>query len=84
MEPNTKFKADPYNFSNHLLQENDILKIMKLLQIDNFKIKDINNYRKAFIHKSYTKLKDYEEYSKPKDCLELQDISYATLEFLGD
>ena len=36
METNTKFKADPYNFSNHLLQENDILKIMKLLQIDNF------------------------------------------------
>ena len=35
-------------------------------------------------HKSYTNLKDYEEYAKPDDCLELFQKSYETMEFLGD
>ena len=60
----TKFKADPYNFSNFLIQENDILNIMKSLNIQDFKINNLSFYQQAFTHKSYTKLKDYEEYKK--------------------
>lgn len=80
----SKFKSDPYNFSNFLIQENDILNIMKSLNIQDFKINNLSFYQRAFIHKSYTRLKDYEEYKKPDKCLDLSDISYETIEFLGD
>ena len=80
----SKFKSDPYNFSNFLIQENDILNIMKSLNIQDFKINNLSFYQQAFVHKSYTKLKDYEEFKKPDNCLPLFDLSYETIEFLGD
>ena len=80
----TKFKADPYNFSNFLIQENDILNIMKSLNIQDFKINNLSFYQQAFVHKSYTELKDYEEYEQPNNCLPLCKLSYETMEFLGD
>jgi len=80
----TKFKANPYNFSNFLIQENDILNIMKSLNIQDFKINNLSFYQQAFTHKSYTELKDYEEYEKPNNCLPLYKLSYETMEFLGD
>ena len=80
----TKFKADPYNFSNFLIQENDILNIMKSLNIQDFKINNLSFYQQAFTHKSYTQLKDYEEYERPNNCLPLYKLSYETMEFLGD
>ena len=80
----TKFKADPYNSSNFLIQENDILNIMKSLNIQDFKINNLSFYQQAFTHKSYTELKDYEEYEKPNNCLPLYKLSYETMEFLGD
>ena len=57
----SKFKADPYNSSNFLIQENDILNIMNSLNIQDFKINNLSFYQQAFTHKSYTQLKDYEE-----------------------
>ena len=80
----SKFKSDPYNFSNFLIQENDILNIMKSLNIQDFKINNLSFYQQAFVHKSYTKLKDYEEFKKPDNCLPLFNLSYETMEFLGD
>ena len=80
----TKFKADPYNSSNFLIQENDILNIMKSLNIQDFKINNLSFYQQAFTHKSYTELKDYEEYERPNNCLPLYKLSYETMEFLGD
>ena len=42
-------------------------------------------YQKSFIHKSYCKLKDYNEFKYPGDnYLPLQEESYETIEFLGD
>jgi len=82
---NTKFKANPYNFTNRLISSNDIINIMKKLNINDFKINDLIYYQKAFIHNSYCKLKDYEEYDFPgNNCLPLQEKSYETNEFLGD
>ena len=84
MNTQTKFKADPYNFSNKLITNNDIIDIMKKINMDDFKPNNISFYQEAFIHKSYNLLEDYKEFKKPDNCLELQDRSYETLEFLGD
>ena len=78
-----KFKSDPYNSRNHLIQESDILNCMKSIGISH-KVNDISIYQKAFVHKSYTQLPDYEEYTQPQDCLPLCGESYETMEFLGD
>tara|TARA_Y100001958_G_C21239433_1_gene566693 strand:- start:705 stop:1511 length:807 start_codon:yes stop_codon:yes gene_type:complete len=80
---NHKFKNNPYNTNNKLISLDDISNILKEYNITN-KPTNIDIYQRAFIHKSYTKLKDYEEYSKPSNCLELFENSYETLEFLGD
>jgi len=80
----TKFKSDPYNSSNALLSENDVLNIMKSLNIQDFKVHNLSLYQQSFVHKSYTTLKDYEEYEKPDNCLPLFKLSYETIEFLGD
>ena len=80
-----KFKKDPYNLNNNLITENDIINIMKSLNITDFQLTNLNFYQTAFIHKSYCKLKDYEEYDYPGgNCIPLQNTSYETMEFLGD
>ncbi len=80
----TKFKADPYNFSNKLITESDVVDIMKKLDMNDFTPNTISYYQQAFIHKSYNCLEDYKEYERPTNCLPLQEKSYETLEFLGD
>ena len=80
----SKFKADPYNPKNKLISKDDIFTIMKSLDIKNFTINNLDLYQRAFIHKSYCEMKDYEEYTKPDNCLSLFKISYETLEFIGD
>ena len=84
MNNQTKFKADPYNFSNQLIQKHHIIDILHKVDINDFQPKDISLYQTAFIHKSYNPLEDYKEFTKPEGCLPLQDKSYETLEFLGD
>ena len=80
-----KFRANPYNLNNRFITSNDIVNIMKTLNIDNFKINDISHYQTAFIHKSYCKLSEYKEYEYPgSNYLPLQDRSYEIMEFLGD
>ena len=79
-----KFKSNPYNSSNKLVSENDILNIMKTLNIKDFKINNLSLYQISFIHKSYCHMADYEEYENIKNDLPLQEKSYETMEFLGD
>ena len=81
---NSKFKSDPYNFNNKLITESEVLNILKIHNIQNVNINNLSLYQRAFIHKSYCEMKDYEEYEKPDNCLELFKISYETLEFIGD
>ena len=80
----TKFKSDPYNFSNREITHADILNILSTLNIQDYTIQDLSLFQQAFIHTSYCHMKDYEEYKKPDNCLSLFNKSYETLEFLGD
>tara|TARA_Y100000389_G_scaffold115453_1_gene112530 strand:+ start:892 stop:1683 length:792 start_codon:yes stop_codon:yes gene_type:complete len=80
-----KFRADPYNFKNKLIEKSDIINIMKKLNINDFNINDISLYQKAMVHKSYCELPEYKDFEHPGDnCLTLQKEAYETLEFLGD
>tara|TARA_B100000900_G_C20597744_1_gene724105 strand:- start:2928 stop:3719 length:792 start_codon:yes stop_codon:yes gene_type:complete len=80
----TKFKSDPYNPNNHYITSEDVLNIFSKVNIKDIKIKDLSLYQIAFNHKSYCYMKDYEEYEKPENCIELQKTSYENMEFLGD
>jgi|TARA_B110000971_G_C20036918_1_gene514868 ribonuclease-3 len=85
MDTTNKFKANPYNLNNRLLTINDITNIMKKLNINDFSTTNLKSYQKSFTHKSYCKLRDYDEYKYPGDnYLPLQNDSYETIEFLGD
>tara|TARA_B100000683_G_C12432436_1_gene532409 strand:- start:428 stop:1228 length:801 start_codon:yes stop_codon:yes gene_type:complete len=79
-----KFKANPYNSNNHLIQSSDVVNIMKSLGINDFNVKDIKLYQTSFVHNSYTKLLSYKDYDNTNNCLELQEKSYEVMEFLGD
>jgi ribonuclease-3 len=72
----------PYNHLNILIQKDDLTSII------NKKIKDINFYRKAFVHKSYCTRKNENflngNLNCPEGCLPLQEESNERLEFLGD
>lgn len=86
-----KFKANPYNKNNVLINKNDIYNLFENLGLMNnsyfhktFNIKNISLYQKAFVHTSYTNLLDYADYKNIHNYLELQSISYEKIEFLGD
>ena len=58
---------------------------METLNINDFKINDILLYQRSFIHKSYCiELYKDTDFKNIDDSLELQQISYETMEFLGD
>ena len=80
----TKFKANPYNKNNKLITSSDVINIMLSLNINDFKITNLDYYIKAFVHESYTHLSDYSNFKNDNNYLELQDKSYETMEFLGD
>jgi ribonuclease-3 len=71
----------PYNIYNILVQKSDLVRLAK-------KFKDINLYRKAFVHKSYCTRKNENflngNINCPQGCLPLQEDSNERLEFLGD
>jgi|TARA_B110000240_G_C13463327_1_gene437709 dsRNA-specific ribonuclease len=77
----------PYNDKNILIGESDINKILKTYGI---KIKCINVdiYRKALVHKSYTTRKNKNfvtgNVNCPKNCLPLQEECNERFEYLGD
>ena len=84
MEKSDIFKKDPYNPNNKFITQNDIINIMKSLNINEFNINHLQYYQTAFIHKSYCHMVDYEEFTNDNNDLALQKISYETMEFLGD
>ena len=78
-------KVNPYNQHNKLINQNDIVNIMETLNINDLKINDILLYQRSFVHKSYCiELYKDTDFKNIDNSLELQDISYETMEFLGD
>lgn len=77
----------PYNLKNVVVGCDDVYKILRAYSI-NDGIKDINIFRKAFVHKSYCTRKNENfvtgNVNCPTDCLPLQEESNERYEFLGD
>jgi dsRNA-specific ribonuclease len=81
---------DPFNPLNIQITESNVACILQKYGI-NVEINNFNLYRRAFIHKSYTKRPNIENehnnvtiVEKPNDCLPLYTKSNERLEFLGD
>lgn len=81
---------NPYNPENIEITENDVKNILASFNLPT-KIYNFALYRRAFIHRSYTKRPELENEvlnvtlaEKPDDCLPLSTKSNERLEFLGD
>ena len=81
---------DPYNPNNYEITLNQVQSILKKYGIT-ATVHNLNLYKRAFIHRSYTKRPALEnEISginiapKPSDCLALKTKSNERLEFIGD
>ena len=81
---------NPYNQNNKEIQEFNIQEILNKYGIMS-KIFNVELYKRAFIHKSYTKRPKLENemsnitiVDKPDDCLPLKTKSNERLEFIGD
>lgn len=84
------FIFNPYNSLNCEITLNEVQSILTKYGIPP-KVDNMALYRRAFIHRSYTKRSFLENESqnikiieKPKDCLSLSTKSNERLEFLGD
>ena len=66
-------EESPYNENNKWITEEYIFNIMNKYNILNFKINNINFYKKAFIHKSYLKNSDFN--IPPPNTIDLQEES---------
>jgi dsRNA-specific ribonuclease len=81
---------NPFNSNNNEITLNDVQYILKAYGV-NYKIDNLDLFKRAFIHKSYTKrpaLENSKEnikiVEKPIDCLPLKTKSNERLEFVGD
>ena len=81
---------NPYNPLNVEITLNDIQSILTKYGAPN-KVNNFNLYKRAFVHRSYTKrshsenqLQNVSIVDKPLDCLPLKTKSNERLEFLGD
>jgi dsRNA-specific ribonuclease len=81
---------NPYNPLNVEITLNDVQYILKRYGVP-CKINNFELYKRAFIHRSYTKRPELENdkqniiiLEKPHDCLPLKTKSNERLEFLGD
>ena len=80
----------PYNPLNKEITLNDVQSILTRYGINDAPI-NMNLYKRAFVHRSYTRRPDLENRlagvsiaSRPQDCLELKTKSNERLEFIGD
>ncbi len=81
---------NPYNPLNVEITLNDVQSILTQYNLPP-KVYNMELYRRAFIHRSYTKRPEFENVQqnitlieKPADCLPLSTKSNERLEFLGD
>jgi dsRNA-specific ribonuclease len=81
---------NPYNPLNVEITLNDVQSILTKYSIP-AKIYNLELYKRAFVHRSYTKRPNYENIEqnikildRPKDCMPLSSKSNERLEFLGD
>jgi dsRNA-specific ribonuclease len=81
---------NPYNSLNKEITLNDVQCILKKYGVE-YEIFNLNLYKRAFIHSSYTKKTQYELTENnlllvecPKDSIPLHSKSNERLEFLGD
>jgi len=81
---------DPYNPQNIMITDSDVNRILDAYGI-NVHINNFNLFKRAFVHRSYTRRPDLENESnnisiipKPDDCLPLYTKSNERLEFVGD
>jgi dsRNA-specific ribonuclease len=84
---------DPYNPLNTEVTEADVCTILRKYGIppELAHVNNIDLYKRAFVHPSYTKRPAYENkqlgivlVDKPDNCLPLKTKSFQNLEFLGD
>ena len=80
-------EENPYNDKNILIEKSDINNILKKYGI-NIKCGNIDIYRKALVHKSYTTRKNENfitgNKNCPDNCLPLQEECNERFEYLGD
>ena len=81
---------NPYNTLNCEIRLSDVQSILSRYGIP-AKVENMELYRRAFVHRSYTKRPEFENalqnikiVEKPPDCLPLSTKSNERLEFLGD
>ena len=78
----------PFNPENKLLSETDLREIFDSNGLSGVPFNNINIYRCAFVHRSYTVMRNDDmqtgNENLPADCLPLQVASYERLEFVGD
>ena len=81
---------NPYNSLNCEIRLSDVQSILTRYGIPNT-VYNMELYRRAFVHRSYTKRPDFENtqqnikiVERPPDCLPLSTKSNERLEFLGD
>lgn len=80
-------EENPYNDKNILIEKSDVNNILKQYGI-NIKCGNIDIYRKALVHKSYTTRKNENfitgNKNCPENCLPLQEECNERFEYLGD
>ena len=81
---------DPFNTENKEITLNEVQSILRRYGVDR-RVHNLNLYKRAFIHKSYTKRPAIENQAAnitivncPKGCMSLKSKSNERLEFLGD
>ena len=82
---------NPYNPLNSEIKLSDVQSILTKYGIPTNYIHNMELYRRAFVHRSYTKRPELENLQqnitiveKPSNCLPLSTKSNERLEFLGD
>ena len=90
IDNNEPLVFDPYNSLNKEISINELYGILKKYGV-NYTINNYNLFRRAFIHRSYTKKPSETNLKsnitivpKPDDCMKLSTKSNERLEFLGD
>ena len=82
---------NPYNPENSEITLSQIQSILTAYGVPDPKVHNIELYKRAFVHQSYTRRPEFENAAenisvvdKPEDCMPLRTKSNERLEFLGD